>query len=50
MWKIVMDYMGGGSVTNLITVNGVIHDERVIAYIIREMLKALSVMHKKVGI
>lgn len=42
---IAMEYVGGGSVTNILSVAGGLPDE-VNAYIMREMLRGLSFLHK----
>ncbi|KAK2948407.1 putative serine/threonine protein kinase [Blattamonas nauphoetae] len=44
LW-IAMDYAAGGSLTQVITVNGAM-PERAIAFVCREMLKALDFLHK----
>ncbi|KAK2959624.1 putative serine/threonine protein kinase [Blattamonas nauphoetae] len=44
LW-IAMDYAAGGSLTQILTVNGAL-TERIIAFVCREILKALDFLHK----
>lgn len=44
LW-IIMEYCGGGSITDVIASNGLPLDESTIAYICSEALKGLSYLH-----
>jgi serine/threonine protein kinase len=45
LW-IIMEYCGGGSITDVIASNGLPLEESTIAYICSEALKGLSYLHK----
>lgn len=44
LW-IIMEYCGGGSITDVIASNGLPLDESTIAYVCSEALKGLSYLH-----